>query len=142
MAFAKAGASSITFHYEATDDPIRVIELIRSFNIKVGISIKPSTPVSAIKNLLMFVDLVLVMTVEPGFGGQTLIPDCLYKISELHQLRLDSKQQFLIQVDGGVNLGNHLVVKECGADVMVAGTAIFGATDPSSVIQQLLHSKK
>ena len=108
----------------------------------MGISIKPKTSISCIKNLLPLVDLVLVMTVEPGFGGQRLIPECLDKISELHLLRRQSGHPFLIQVDGGVNLSNHGSIKELGADVLVAGSAIFDSTDPSDVVHQMLDVKQ
>jgi ribulose-phosphate 3-epimerase len=114
--------------------------LIRSLGIKAGISIKPSTPTSSIKDLLPLVDLVLIMTVKPGFGGQKLIPECLDKIPELCQMRQQSGQHFLIQVDGGVQLDNHAAIKDLGADVLVAGSAIFNAKDPSSVVHQMLES--
>ena len=114
--------------------------MIRSLDIKVGISIKPNTPPSSIKHLLPLVDLVLIMTVEPGFGGQKLIPECLDKISELCQMRQQSGLHFLIQIDGGVHLGNHAAIKHLGADVLVAGSAIFNAKDPSSVVHQMLDS--
>lgn len=123
--FAKAGADLITFHYEAAVHHHRIIQHIHSLGKKAGISIVPSTPVSAILPILPFVDLVLVMTVNPGFGGQTLIPECLEKVSELVSYRKEKNLSYLISVDGGVNEKNAQDVISYGVDVAVSGSAFF-----------------
>lgn len=125
--FVKAGADIVNFHVEATDDPMAVIEKIKSYGVKTGITIKPKTPVSAIEPYLGLVDLVLVMTVEPGFGGQKLMPDCLKKVTELKELRDKNGYKYEIEADGGIGAGNVREVLEAGTDVIVAGSAVFGA---------------
>ena len=117
--FASAGADWITFHHEA------VVQHIHDLGKKAGISIVPSTPVSAISEMLEYVDLVLVMTVNPGFGGQKLIPSCLKKITELVELRKKLGLNFMISVDGGVNADTLKSVADAGADVIVSGSAFF-----------------
>ncbi len=126
--FAAAGADFITFHQEATVHIDRLISHIHSLGKKAGISIVPSTPVSAIKEVLPLVDLVLVMTVNPGFGGQKLIPYCVEKIKELDLLRKEKKYGFLISVDGGVNNETVDSVLKAGADVVVSGSAFFNGS--------------
>lgn len=123
--FAKAGSDIIVFHIEAVSDPLEVIEKIQSYNIKVGISIKPDTPVDTIKNLLSKLDVVLVMSVEPGFGGQKFNPIAIDKISRLNQLRKENNYQYLIEVDGGINSETAKDVVRAGCDVLVAGSYLF-----------------
>lgn len=123
--FAKAGADWITFHHEACIHSHRLVQRIHDLGKKAGISIVPSTPVSAIKEMLEYVDLVLVMTVNPGFGGQKLIPSCVRKISELVELRKQLGLNFMISVDGGVNAETIASVAYAGADVIVSGSAFF-----------------
>lgn len=123
--FAASGADWITFHYEAAVHCHRIIEQIHSLGKKAGISIVPSTPVSAIAEILEYVDLVLVMTVNPGFGGQKLIPSCVKKISELVELRKKYGYKYMISVDGGVNEQTLSSVIEAGSDVVVSGSAFF-----------------
>lgn len=126
--FAKAGSDQITFHYEATsgiEESKEIIEKIRSFYIKVGISIKPNTPVESIKELLPLVDTVLVMSVEPGFGGQSFIETSHEKIKALDALRKENDYKYLIEVDGGVNDQNSRQLVEEGTDVLVAGSFVF-----------------
>lgn len=123
--FAKAGADYFVFHYEACDDVISVINKVRQNNMKVGISIKPKTPVKDIIEYLPLVDLVLVMSVEPGFGGQKFDVNSLAKIKELKEYKNEQKLNYLIEVDGGINLETSNLVKEAGADVLVAGSYIF-----------------
>ncbi len=124
--FAKAGADWITFHYENTIGSARnIIEKIHSLGKKAGISIKPATAVSQLGSLLDAVDLVLVMTVEPGFGGQKLIPECRDKIKELCAVRKERSLDFMISVDGGVNEQTISSVIDAGADVIVSGSAFF-----------------
>ena len=123
--FAEAGSDWITFHYESTVHIDRLIHHVHSLGKKCGISIVPSTPVSFISEVLHLVDLVLVMSVNPGFGGQSFIPYTLDKISELKKLREERKLNFLISVDGGVNEKNFSQVAEAGADILVSGSSFF-----------------
>ncbi len=125
--FARAGAHYITIHQEACVHLDRAVNHIRQLGCKAGISINPATPVETIRYLLESVDLVLVMSVNPGFGGQSFIPYTLEKIRQLAQLRHDRRATFLIEVDGGINLQTARRVLQAGADILVAGNAIFGA---------------
>ena len=126
--FAQAGADWITFHQEGTVQIDWLIYHIHSLGKKAGISIVPSTPVSAIKEILPAVDLVLVMTVNPGFGGQKLIPYCVEKIAELDLIRKEKKYNYLISVDGGINNETLPSVLEAGVDVVVSGSAFFNGS--------------
>lgn len=133
--FALAGSDIITFHYEATlESTQKVIDLIKSFGKKAGLSIKPKTEVSAIKQYLKDVDLVLVMTVEPGFGGQKFMPDCAEKIKELKELVSENTH---IEVDGGINDKTGKICTTYGADALVAGSYVFSAEDISKAIESL-----
>lgn len=123
--FAGAGADWITFHHEACVHSHRLVQKIHALGKKAGISIVPSTPVAAVKELLEYVDIVLVMTVNPGFGGQKLIPSCVRKIGELVKLRGELGLDFKISVDGGVNAGTLRSVADAGADIIVSGSAFF-----------------
>lgn len=123
--FAEAGADYITFHCENTQDIKAVIDKIHACGKKAGLSIKPKTPVSAIQQYLSDIDLLLVMTVEPGFGGQKIIPECVNKVSELVELRKKHNLDFKISVDGGVNENTIQSVIDAGADVIVSGSAFF-----------------
>ena len=135
--YADLGADLITFHYEAADDPQAVIDKIHSRGIKAGISIKPATPVSAIQPFLKSVDMVLVMTVNPGFGGQKFIPDTLEKVSEVRYLIDQTERDIRLQVDGGVNLETAGLLKESGADTLVTGTYAFKANDMPEAVKLL-----
>ena len=130
--FAKAGADIITFHIEATSDPQGVIDLIRSTGKEVGISLKPSTPISTIEPYFDQIDLILVMSVDPGFGGQGYIEGSTERIKEIKQKLIEQclQDRVLIEVDGGIKLHNAKEVVDAGADVLVAGSAIFGTDDP------------
>lgn len=130
--FAKAGADIITFHIEATSDPKGVIDLIRSTGKEVGISLKPSTPISTIEPYFDQIDLILVMSVDPGFGGQGYIEGSTERIKEIKQKLIEQclQDRVLIEVDGGIKLHNAKEVVDAGADVLVAGSAIFGTDDP------------
>lgn len=128
--FVKAGADSITIHVEATQKVKECIELIHSFGIKAGISLNPETPVSEIEDYLDMVDMVLVMSVHPGYGGQKYIEDVNSKIS---YLREKMGNDFNIEVDGGVNLSNIAKVNELGANILVAGSAVFNDDIEGSV---------
>ncbi len=136
--YAKAGADLITVHVEADDDAETMLRAIAAQGIKAGISIKPDTPVQAIEPLLPLCDLVLVMTVEPGFGGQSLREDCVAKIPELKAMIEKSGRDILIEVDGGVKRENAEKVVRAGADVLVMGTGLFRADDPKAVVREVL----
>jgi len=130
--FARAGADSITFHIEATDDPQSVIDLIKATGTKVGISIKPATPLAEIEPYYDQIDLVLVMSVDPGFGGQGYLDGSTERVEKVKQILIEKSLQnrVLIEVDGGIKLHNAEEVINAGADVLVAGSAIFGVDDP------------
>ena len=139
--FAKAGADMVTFHIEATDDPKGVIDLIRSAGCQVGISLKPSTPVSDIEPYFEKIDLILVMSVEPGFGGQGYIEGSTKRIKKIKQKLVEQclQDRVLIEVDGGIKLHNAKEVIEAGADVIVAGSAIFGTDDPAQTMKEFYN---
>jgi len=139
--FAKAGADMITFHIEAADDPKGVIDLIRSAGCRVGISLKPSTPVSDVEPYFEEIDLILVMSVEPGFGGQGYIEGSTKRIKKIKQKLVEQclQDRVLIEVDGGIKLHNAKEVIEAGADVIVAGSAIFGTDDPAQTMKEFYN---
>ena len=123
--FAASGADWITFHVEACVHSHRLLQHIHSLGKKAGLSLVPSTPVSLVRELLEYADIVLVMTVNPGFGGQSIIPSCVKKITELKRLRKEIGADFKISVDGGVNSSTISSVIEAGADIIVSGSAFF-----------------
>lgn len=123
--FVKSGADLITFHLEATDCVEETIRRIREFGVKVGISIKPGTPVDALEPYLELVDMVLVMTVEPGFGGQKYIDYCTDKVVQVRKMITEKGLQVDVQVDGGINKDNLKVALDAGANVIVAGSTVF-----------------
>lgn len=123
--FAACGADLVNFHIEATEDVEGTIQLIRETGKKVGITIKPNTPAEAVKPYLKLVDMVLVMTVEPGFGGQKLIPECLEKVPVIRKMAEDLGVSIDIEVDGGINMENVEDAIGAGANVIVAGSAVF-----------------
>ena len=136
--FAKAGADMITFHIEATDNPQSVIDLIRSTGKQVGISLKPSTPVSEVEPFFEHIDLILVMSVEPGFGGQGYLDGSTERIQEIKQKLVEQclQDRVLIEVDGGIKLHNAKEVIDAGGDILVAGSAIFGTEDPVQTMKE------
>ena len=136
-AYADAGADLIVVHAEAEDDPQAALRAIAARGIKAGICIKPGTPPEAIRPLLPLCDLVLVMTVEPGFGGQSLMEDCVAKLPVLKEMIAKTSRDILLEVDGGVKLGNARRVIEAGADVLVIGTGLFRAPDPQAVVDSV-----
>ena len=138
--FQKAGADLITFHSEISADKAQLAKNIKESGIKAGISIKPKTPVSEIETLLPFLDLVLVMTVNPGYGGQKLIASCLEKVKTLVRLREEKGYSYLVSVDGGINPGTVAEVREAGVDVLVAGEAFFKAQDKAAMAATLKGS--
>ena len=123
--FANAGANIITIHPEATDDLQDSIKKIKEFKKKVGVSLNPESNLELIENSLDQVDLVLIMSVNPGFGGQKFIPEVLEKVKKLKQLRTDRKLNFDIEIDGGINFENSKSAIEAGVDILVSGTTIF-----------------
>jgi ribulose-phosphate 3-epimerase len=135
--FARAGASVITVHVEASVHLDRLLRKIREVGCQAGVSLNPATPLSAIEEVLDLVDLVLVMSVNPGFGGQKFIEGALEKVSRLAEIRKDSGAKFLIEVDGGVSSSNASKLVAAGADVLVAGSAVFGNSDRAKAIADL-----
>ncbi len=134
-AFADAGANLITVHAEATAHLDRLLHRIRERGCQVGVSINPATPVAVIEGVLHLVDLVLIMSVNPGFGGQKFIENSLKKIRQLTDLRRENR--FVIQVDGGIHTGTAQSVREAGADCFVAGSAIFDAKNRATAFRKL-----
>lgn len=138
--FAEAGADIVTFHYEATQTPREAIRLIRESGAKVGISIKPKTPVEVLRELLPEVDLVLIMSVEPGFGGQSFIEGSTDKVRELRKMIDEAGLNVTIEIDGGVSAANARELYEAGCDALVAGSAVFKAADPEAEIVKILNA--
>ena len=138
--FAHDGADWVTFHLEATDDALHCVHLIRESGAKVGVSIKPKTPVESLRPILGEVDMVLVMSVEPGFGGQKFIPESLDRIRELRRMAEELNPELLIEVDGGISSENAHLLYEAGANVLVAGSSVFKAEDPEAEIRAMLHA--
>lgn len=134
-AFIDAGADLITVHVEACTHLHRVVHMIKDAGLKAGVAMNPATSLSTVEHILPDVDLALIMSVNPGFGGQKFIPACLDKIKRLKQMILVSETETWLQVDGGVNLQWSKAVVEAGADVLVAGSYIFGAEDMQSTIK-------
>lgn len=134
--FQKAGSNIITFHIEATDNPKQIINSIKSKGIKAGIAVNPSTSLESIYEILSDVDLVLLMTVNPGFGAQSFIPEVLPKISKLRSIKDSRNLDFLLEVDGGINLQTVIRVLEAGAELIVAGSSIYHSEDPKKTIQE------
>jgi ribulose-phosphate 3-epimerase len=133
-AFVQAGADSITVHYEACTHLHRVIQQIKAHGIKAGIALNPHTPVSLLENIIDDLDMVCIMSVNPGFGGQKFIKGTYSKIDDVIDLK---RTNLLIQVDGGVTLENAPILINCGADVLVAGNTVFSSENPTETIKQL-----
>ncbi len=138
--FIAAGSDIITFHLEAQKDlTLDIIKEIKSADIMAGLSIKPKTPVDEIKKFIPYLDLVLIMTVEPGFGGQRFMHDCVQKIADVKEYaRILKKENLYIQVDGGINDKTANICKSLGANSLVAGSYIFGSADIVSALKSLL----
>ena len=137
--FAKAVADLITIHIEATEDLNAAIRQIKACGVKAGVSIKPKTPVSAIVPYLNDLDLVLIMSVEPGFGGQSFIEGSTEKVAELRREIDRCGSQAVIEIDGGITLANARAQFAAGCDILVAGNTIFGSEDPAHTIHELLN---
>lgn len=136
-ALVDAGANLVTVHQEATPHLHRSLAAIHDAGLKAGVALNPSTPVQTLELLLNQIDLVTVMSVNPGFGGQSFIPESLTKIRQLKTLREDHGLSFLIQVDGGVGKGNVAELVRAGADILVAGNSVFSAAEPGAEAQRL-----
>ena len=139
--FARAGSDYVTFHIEATHNAQRCIDLIHEAGSRAGISIKPATGVWAVEPFLDRIEMVLVMSVEPGFGGQSFMPAMLDKVRELKRLRDERGLNFLIELDGGVSAANAGMIYAAGCDALVAGSAVFGAKDPEFEIVKILDAE-
>ncbi len=137
--FATAGSDIITIHSESTVHVHRTLQMIKDYGCKAGIAIVPSTPVCAIEPILDMVDLVLVMTINPGFGGQKLIVRTLDKICELAHIRKEEEYEYLISVDGGVNLKTVADIASAGSDVAVCGSAFFSSEDRISFVKKMME---
>lgn len=135
--FARAGADLITVHAEATVHLHSLLQKIKAAGCRAGVALNPATPLDILDYVLELPDLVLVMTVNPGFGGQEFIPAVVPKISRLKEKLLAVRSHALIQVDGGINVQTAAIVARAGADVLVAGSAIFGAVDPAAAIAEI-----
>jgi ribulose-phosphate 3-epimerase len=135
--YAEAGAHNVTFHIEAADAPVRLARELHRLGAQAGVALKPATPVDAVAELVSEIDLILVMTVEPGFGGQDFLEMCLPKIRQTRELVSRLGRQVWLQVDGGVSEETISRCAEAGADVFVAGSAVFGADDPGEAIAEL-----
>lgn len=135
--FAKAGADIINVHVEATPHIHRALQMIKNANVKAGVTINPGTPVAAIQHVLQMADLVLVMTVNPGFGGQAFIPEAVEKVKELKALKEEFGYHYEIEVDGGIVPETAKICQAAGADVFVAGSYIYNAPDPEDRVATL-----
>ncbi len=140
--FRDAGAGILTVQYEACIHLQRTVTEIRNLGMKPGVAVNPHTPVSMLVNTLPFIDMVLIMTVNPGFGGQTFIMDSYNKIRELRKMIDEGGYNVLIQVDGGVDIENATTLVEAGVDVLVAGNSIFSSPDPKETIRRLRFFKQ
>lgn len=135
--FVTDNTAYITVHYEACHHICRTLSYIKEHGVKAGVSINPGTPVSCLEAVLPFVDMVLVMSVNPGFGGQKFIPETAKKVSQLNKLRKDNGYNFEIEVDGGVSDKNSGLLISCGADILVAGSAVFKHEDRAEAIMRI-----
>jgi ribulose-phosphate 3-epimerase len=135
--FAKSGADILTVHYEACTHLHRTLQSIRSLGMKAGVAVNPGTPVHVLEDVLLDADLFLVMSVNPGFGGQKFIPRTYDKIRQLRHMLEEAGSTALIEVDGGVGPSNYAELLDAGAQALVAGNAVFGAADPTATIAQL-----
>ena len=137
--FCNAGCDMVSFHIEATNHADRVIQIIKNSGKKAGIVLNPQTSIESVKYLLPKLDYVLIMTVNPGFGGQKFIPEMLEKIEELAKIREEKGYSFLIQVDGGVNIETSKLCRDKGANLLVCGSFLFGAEDKEKTLGELLR---
>ncbi|WP_347345305.1 ribulose-phosphate 3-epimerase [Microbacterium sp.] len=139
-AYAELGAASVTFHLEAATEPVALARRLRAIGARAGVAVKPATPVEGLFDLLDDFDQILVMTVEPGFGGQSFMPETLPKLRRLADEARRRGSEVWLQVDGGIAPGTIELAAEAGADTFVAGSAVFGAGDPDAAIVALRHA--
>jgi ribulose-phosphate 3-epimerase len=137
--FQETGAYLISVHYEACPHLHRTVYAIKNSEVKAGVVLNPHTPVHLLSSIIKDLDLVMLMAVNPGYGGQNFIPETYSKIEQLKELILEKGSQALIEIDGGVDLSNSSEIIRCGADVLVAGNTVFSSPDPSGVIHQLKY---
>jgi len=135
--FKNAGAEILTVHYEACPHLHRTIQAIKALGMKAGVALNPHTPVHLLEEVINDLDLVLIMSVNPGFGGQKFISSAVDKVRKLKELITAKKANIIIEVDGGVNLETGKLLVEAGADALVAGSFVFNSNNPSAIIQQL-----
>lgn len=135
--FRDAGASNLTVHYETCHNLHRTVTEIRRLGMQAGVTLNPHSPVMLLKDILPYIDMVLLMTVNPGYGGQTFIPGSINKIGELRSMIDEGGYEVLIEVDGGIDLQNAPVLVHAGADVLVTGSTVFSSSDPAEVIRRL-----
>ncbi len=135
--YAEAGAHNVTFHAEATDSPVAVARDIRAAGANAGLSIKPGTPLEPYLEILRDFDTLLVMSVEPGFGGQSFIPEVLSKVRRVRRMVDSGELKILIEIDGGINADTIEQAAEAGVDCFVAGSAVYGAADPAAAVESL-----
>ena len=138
--FAEAGAGMLTFHFEAAEDSKAVIDMIRAEGLKVGIAINPDVPVKALEPFVEYVDMVLLMSVFAGYGGQKFIEETYYRVDDLREIIMRKNPNCLIEIDGGVNTQNAPKLFEQGVNVLVAGSAVFNATNPKETIHNMLNT--
>jgi ribulose-phosphate 3-epimerase len=136
-AFADAGADILTVHYEASTHLHRTVSAIKEAGMKAGVALNPHTPVALLEDIITEVDLILIMSVNPGFGGQSFIENSLRKITDVNKMIKERESKALIEVDGGVNTTNCLQLVTAGADVLVAGNAVFKSENPAATIRKL-----
>ena len=135
--FKNAGADILTVHYEASTHLHRTIGAIKENGMMAGVALNPHTPVHLLKDVLMDIDLVCLMSVNPGFGGQKFIENTYHKVKELRQMAIELGNDLLIEIDGGVTLGNYQALLQAGANVLVAGNTVFSSPDPTDTIRKL-----
>ncbi|MCC3312837.1 ribulose-phosphate 3-epimerase [Nocardia africana] len=135
--YAEAGAYNVTFHAEATDDPVAVARDIRAAGAKAGLSVKPNTPIEPYLEILRDFDTLLVMSVEPGFGGQSFIPHVLEKARAVRRLVDSGELRLVVEIDGGINMDTIEAAAEAGVDCFVAGSAVYGTDDPAATVEAL-----
>lgn len=138
--YIDSGADVLTIHWEAVTHMHRAVSVIRQNNIKAGISLNPHTPVHVLEDILPYIDMVLLMSVNPGYGGQSFIPSTFEKIKKLEKLCKIHNPSCLIQIDGGVNRNNARMLFDSGANVLVTGNAVFSSEDPQKEIEFILHA--
>ena len=135
--YAEAGAYNVTFHAEATEDPVAVARDIRAAGAKAGLSVKPNTPIEPYLEILRNFDTLLVMSVEPGFGGQSFIPHVLDKARAVRRLVDSGELRLVVEIDGGINMDTIEAAAEAGVDCFVAGSAVYGTDDPAATVEAL-----